>query len=324
MSERRFDPTTTEWVTFATERQDRTFLPPDDVCPLCPQRPGGPPTEIDRDDFDIAVFDNRFASLFPHPPMPDLAGDDLLRVEPSLGRCEVVVYTPEHNGSLAGLGSTGARTLVDVWRDRYQILGAEPGIHYVMPFENRGAVVGVTLSHPHGQIYAYPDVPPLPSRELAVARDYLARTGHCVQCDVTEREATSRLRVVAEVDSWIGYVPFWARFPYELRLLPRRHHASLASLSAAECDDLAELLVRVLSGYDRLFGFPLPYVMALHSSPTGGGDWDGVSHLHVELAPPNRSADRLKYLAGSELMGGAFITDLAPETTAATLRELCR
>ena len=324
MSERRYDPTTTEWVTFATARQDRTFLPPDDVCPLDPQRPGGPPTEIDRADFEIAVFDNRFPSLVPDPPDPDPVGDDLLRVARSYGRCEVVVYTPDHFGSLAGLGVARVRTLIDVWRDRYRILGAEPDIDYVMPFENRGAVVGVTLSHPHGQIYGYPDIPPLPARELAVAAEHLRRTGGCVQCDVVEREQRQAVRIVAESGGWVGYVPFWARFPYELRLVPREHRSSLTALSDDESDDLAELLVRVLSGYDRLFGFPLPYVMALHQAPTDGGDWDAVSHLHVELAPPNRSADKLKYLAGSELMGGAFITDIAPETTAATLRELCR
>ena len=195
----------------------------------------------------------------------------------------MVVYTPDHNGSLAGLGPIGARTLVDVWRDRYRILGSEPDIRYVMPFENRGAAVGVTLSHPHGQIYGFPDMPPLPSRELAVAGRHMAPTGHCVQCDVLDRERASGARVVAEVGSWIGYVPFWARFPYELRLLPNDHRSSLSALSSAESDDLAELLVRVLAGYDRLFGFPLPYVMAFHQAPTDGGDWEACQ-------PPARRA----------------------------------
>ncbi|MGH3743554.1 MAG: galactose-1-phosphate uridylyltransferase [Mycobacteriales bacterium] len=322
MSERRYDPTAAEWVTFASHRQDRTFQPPAAVCPLCPERPGGPPTEVGGRPFDMAVFDNRFPSYQPDPPQPDITGDDLLRVEPARGRCEVVVYTPDHEGSLAGLGPVGARTLVDVWTDRYRILGADPAVRYVLPFENRGVTVGVTLSHPHGQIYAYPEVPPRPARELAVATTYRRTTGRCVQCDVRDREQSLGARVVAEADGWLASVPFWARFPYELQLLPRRHRASLVDLDDAERDGLADLLVRVLTGYDRLFGFPLPYVLGVFQAPTDEGDWSAVSHVRVSICPPHRAADRLKHLAGSELLAGAFLTDIAPETAAATLRAL--
>ncbi|HEX7354488.1 MAG TPA: galactose-1-phosphate uridylyltransferase [Mycobacteriales bacterium] len=320
MSERRYDPTAAEWVTFASHRQDRTFQPAAEHCPLCPQRPGGPPTEVGPEPFDMAVFDNRFPSYQPNPPDPDVAGDDLLQVRRSYGRCEVVVYTPDHEGSLAGLGTAGARTLVDVWTDRSRILGADPAVAYVLPFENRGATVGVTLPHPHGQIYAYPEIPPRPARELAAAATHYRATGRCVHCDVREREESLGLRVVARADGWVASVPFWARFPYELQLLARRHRPSLDGLEDAERDGLADLLVRVLGGYDRLFGFPLPYVLGVYQAPTDGGRWDPVSHLRVSICPPHRAADRLKYLAGSELLAGAFLTDVAPEAAAATLR----
>lgn len=328
MSERRFDPTLGEWVTFATHRQDRTFLPPAEFCPLCPTKPGSEfPTEIPRADFDIAVFDNRFPSLQPDPPAPDVASTDLYPVEPARGRCEVVVYSADHSTTLAAAGYPTVRLLVDVWADRTAVLGGE-GHGYVMPFENKGEVIGVTLHHPHGQIYAYTDVPPRPLRELRAAADHRRRTGRCVECDVAAAETDGGDRVVAADGDWVAYVPFWARFPYEVRLAPRSHRTSLPTLGRAERDGLAATLTAVLRGYDALFGFSLPYVLAVHQRPAAAppalagwmGDWDEISHLHLEIDPPHRTETKLKYLAGSELMGGAFMTDAAPEDTAARLR----
>ena len=163
MSERRLDPTTGEWVTVASDRQDRTYQPDPAQCPLCPRRPGRPVTEIPRADFEIAVFANRFSSLRLDPPPPAVGGSSLLRVEPSFGHCEVVVYSADHNATLATVGRRRIHLLVDVWAQRTAELGGMAGIAYVMPFENKGEAVGVTLSHPHGQIYAYPEVRPGPS-----------------------------------------------------------------------------------------------------------------------------------------------------------------
>ncbi len=165
MSERRLDPTTGEWVTVASDRQDRTYQPDPAQCPLCPRRPGRPVTEIPRADFEIAVFANRFSSLRLDPPPPAVGGSSLLRVEPSFGHCEVVVYSADHNATLATVGRRRIHLLVDVWAQRTAELGGMAGIAYVMPFENKGEAVGVTLSHPHGQIYAYPEVPPRPQRD---------------------------------------------------------------------------------------------------------------------------------------------------------------
>ncbi|MCU4182882.1 galactose-1-phosphate uridylyltransferase [Acidiferrimicrobium sp. IK] len=323
MTERRYDPTTGEWVVVSTNRQDRTYLPgglPDGAaCPLCPTRPGGPVTEIPRSRFEMAVFDNRFPALTRDPPRPSVPGSALTPVAPAAGACEVVVYSDDHDASLASLGAPRARTLVEVWAARTAALRERPEVAYVMPFENRGAEVGVTLSHPHGQIYAYPDIPPRPALELRTARRHHQKHGSCVWCDLVAQEAGGP-RQVAAGGEWLAVVPFWARFPYQVELWPRRHATDVVDLTPTERAGLARLLVEVLEAYDRLWDFPLPYVMALHQRPTDGGDWETVSHLHVELSPPHRSATKLKHLAGSELAGGAFLTDVAPEDAAAQLR----
>jgi len=324
MTERRRDPTTGEWRMFAGHRQDRTFLPPEDHCPLCPTRPGRPATEIPLPAFDVAVFDNRFPALVANPPVPDVATSALYEVGPSVGANEVIVYSDDHHLQVADMDPAKIARIVDVWAERYDTLGQRDDIGYVLIFENRGEAMGVTLAHPHGQIYAYPDVPPRPQLELATALSYRAEHGTCVFCDVVAREQADGARVIAQNHGFVAFVPFAARYPYEVHVMARRHAPSIVSLSGPERQALANLLKVVLGAYDRLFGFPLPYVMAMHQSPTDGGAWSSVSHLHLELMPPHRTATKLKYLAGSELGGGAYINDTRPESTAAALRDATR
>lgn len=325
MRERRYDPTCDEWITFASDRQDRTYKPADDTCPLCPTLPGGPETEIPLAAFEVVTFDNRFPAFSPHPPEPEFedgpGGGGLYRVAPATGRCEVVVYSDDHFATFADLTHARIRMIIDVWADRWRALASEAGVGYVMPFENKGEVVGTTLLHPHGQIYAFPDIPPRPRRELDAARRHWHETGRCVRCDVIEAEARDGRRVVTASDDWIAWVPFWARFPYEVHVSPRRHVPALPGLTPAERDGLAGLLSLVTRAYDALWGFPMPYVMAIHQQPaTAGPQVRDFSHLRVEFAPPCRSPDKLKHLAGSELAAGAFVSDAAPEDTAAALR----
>ena len=315
VSERRYDPTHDEWVTFATHRQDRTYKPASDACPLCP---GG--LEVPDGPFDVVVFANRFPSLTPDPPEPDVAGTALVPVEPAYGHCEVVVFTDDHDATLASLGEERVRLLVDTWADRVTALGADPRVRYVLPFENKGEAVGVTLHHPHGQIYAYPDVPPRPAREQRAAAGHRARTGRCVFCDVVAHESDGP-RVVVAGTHFLAGVPPWARFPYEVDVWARAHVPSLPELLPEARDDLARVLARVLAGYDRFFGFSTSYLLGVHAAPTDGTDRD-VSHLHLEICPPHRGEGKLKYLAGSETFGGAFLTDVAPEVAAARLREV--
>jgi UDPglucose--hexose-1-phosphate uridylyltransferase len=313
---------TGEWTTFSTDRQDRTFLPVTEDCPLCPTRDPDRPTEVPAGDWQIAVFDNRWPALRADPPEPAVAGDDLFQVEPAVGAAEVVVFSPDHDASTATLSPEHLRLLVDVWAERYADLGSRPEVVYVFAFENRGEAIGVTLHHPHGQVYGYPDLPPRVLAQLTGARRHWQATGRCVWCDVVSAEEASAQRVVFTSERWTAYVPFAARYPYELHLTSRRHVPDLLALDDAGRHDLACSLSRVARAYDSLFGFPLPYVMSVHQRPTDGGDWADVTHLHVEFAPLHRTATKLKYLAGSETGAGAFIADVAPEAAAAELRAL--
>jgi len=319
--ERRWNPVLGEWVINAAHRQERTFLPRPEGCPLCPTRPGGPQTELARADFEIAVFENRFPALVSGATAHTARGSSITPVAPAIGTCEVVVYSPDHNAELAKASLRHLRHLVWVWAERTVALGARPDVAYVFPFENRGEAIGVTLHHAHGQIYAYPVVPPVITREIANARGHEAATGRCLWCDLLAQEEADGSRLVAVTSTWVAGVPFFARWPYEVHLVPRRHVGALGELDVEEVADLARCLKAVLQKYDALFGFPLPYVMAVHGRPTEV-DFDGPYHLHLEFYPPHRRADRLKYLAGSELGAGVFINDTFPEATAAELRAL--
>jgi UDPglucose--hexose-1-phosphate uridylyltransferase len=317
MSELRFNELRGEPVAYAIHRQDRTFLPTRDHCPLCPTRPGAPETEIPFPAYEIAVFDNRFPAF-----------------EAPRGVAEVVVYSDDHDASFGTLAPERAKALMWVWRHRYRELGARADVEYVFIFENRGVEVGVTLHHPHGQIYGYPFLPPVPALELAAD----ARLDGCAPCALLARELADGRRMLYENDGVLAYVPEAARWPYEVHVTMRAHRASLLACEAEELRMLAEALQRVVRGYDALFARPFPYVMAVHQAPTptlptsgGTGTQPDVraegaaggpaGHLHVEFYPPLRTAEKLKYLAGSEQGAGTFISDVLPEVSAAELRE---
>jgi len=297
MSERRVSELRGEEVVYAVQRQERTFLPARDHCPLDATRPGGPATEIPFPAFEIAVFDNRFPSF----EAPD-------------GAAEVIVYTDDHDASFGTLTAARAEALMWVWRHRYAELGARADIDYVFIFENRGVEVGVTLHHPHGQIYGYPFLPPIPLAELLADE----RRGGCAPCALLARELAERERIVHENDAAVVYVPYAARWAYEAHVVMRAHRPSLLDCEPAELSALASALQRLVRGYDALFQRPFPYVMAVHQAPTTGLH---EGHLHVEFYPPLRTAEKLKYLAGSEQGAGTFISDTLPEESAATLRE---
>jgi UDPglucose--hexose-1-phosphate uridylyltransferase len=321
VSERRWNPVLGEWVTTATHRQDRTFLPPRDFCPLDPTLPGKPPTEIEREDFEIVVFENKFPSFRLEPPARAVEGTPLTPVEPAVGVCEVVVYTPQHDATLASAALETIRRLIAVWAHRTLELGALPEVDYVFVFENKGEAIGVTLHHPHGQIYGYPEIPPLLQKEVASARRHIEEGEACLWCDLLDQELADGRRIVIETETWVAAVPFAARWPYEVHVIPRRHIGWLHELTDAEGEDLARTLKTLLLKYDALFGFSLPYIMAVHQRPTDRGGHEGY-HLHFEFLPPNRTATKLKYLAGSETAAGAFVNDTLPEDTAPQLREL--
>jgi UDPglucose--hexose-1-phosphate uridylyltransferase len=304
VSELRYEELRGEEVVYAIHRQDRTFLPSRDHCPLCPTVPGGPQTEIPFAAFEIAVFDNRFPAF-----------------EAPEGAAEVVVYSDDHDASLGTLAPARVEDLMWVWRHRYAELGARADVDYVYIFENRGVEVGVTLHHPHGQIYGYPFLPPVPRLELA-ADD---RLGGCAPCALLANELADGRRVLYENDGVVVYVPYAARWAYEAHVVMREHRASLLDCRPEELRMLADALQTLVRGYDALFERPFPYVMAVHQAPTAAREDTPPAaehgHLHVEFYPPLRTAEKLKYLAGSEQGAGTFISDTLPEESAAKLRE---
>jgi UDPglucose--hexose-1-phosphate uridylyltransferase len=313
MPELRFDPLRQEWISYATERNDRTFLPTR-FCPLCPSGANGS-SEAPFDDFEVVVFENRFPAVGPdrrngRPARP-----------PGVG-CEVIVYTPDHTLTFAHLPEQRVRMLIDVWADRYASLGSRPEVNYVFIFENKGEEIGVTLHHPHGQIYALPFVPPVAARELEASRDHLEAAGRCLHCEQVERELEGSRLLIAG-DSIAAFVPHAARWPFEVHVYPRRHVASIVELDDVERRALASALLQVTNAYDRHFSFSTPYVMAMHQAPTDGRKWP-QAHLHIEFYPPHRRVDRVKHLAGVELGAGTFVNDTRPEETAEQLRKAIR
>lgn len=314
-----------QWVINATHRQDRTYKPPAEYCPLCPTQPEAFPTEVPESDYEIVVFQNRFPSLVgTAPELPGQApppGDHLYAVAPGQGECEVVLYSAKHDGKLWELGLDRIRLLIDVWVDRFEELSKQREVQYVLIFENRGDAVGVTLSHPHGQVYALPFIPPIPERELHSARDHLAQTGNCLFCDVLAEERATEHRIIFENAHCTAFVPYFARFPYEVHLMPRRHVQSIADLTSQERTGLAEGLKDVVHRYDSLWETPMSYMMVMHQKPTDGQDHP-YAHFHIEFYPLNRAENRLKYLAGCESGAGTFVTDMAPEEQAQQLQQV--
>jgi len=310
--ELRWDPLLATWVMVASRRQERPLLP-EDHCPFCPGSGKVP------DDYDVYAYDNDFPALMPDPPQPDLAGDDLLPVKPSLGKCEVTLYSPDHDVTLPELPLDHVIRLVEHWQERYRVLGDIPGIEYVFIFENRGEAVGVTIHHPHGQIYAYPFIPLRIKAELESAAMHWRNKESCLICDLLQHERDAGERLVYRGDGLTAFVPSWAQYGYDVILAPDRHLGSLSEMGEGEKQGLALALRSVTGGYDSLFGFTFPYMMCMHQNPTDGGDYP-YFHFHIEFYPPMRDRDKLKYSASSETGAWAHINTTVPEEKAAELR----
>lgn len=283
MSDVRTDELSGATVVMAGSRQHRPNRP-SASCPFCVGGVEAP------EPYDVKAFPNRW---------PSFPGD----------RCEVVLYTPHHELTFPDLGVDGARRVVDLWADRTVALGARPDVAYVLVFENRGAEVGATIDHPHGQIYAYDRIPDVPLAELRGAR-----RGECPVCVPADRALA-----VADADGWRAWVPAASAYPYGLLLAPDVHRPDLASLDGPQRDGLAALLVDVLARLDRLFDTPLPYMLWAHQRPTDGGLWP-EAHLHLHVISPMRSPGVQRYVAAAELGSGTFVNPVVPEDAAAALR----
>lgn len=284
MSDVRIDELSGATVVMVGSRQHRPNRPATASCPFCVGGVEAP------EPYDVKAFPNRW------PSFPD-------------GRCEVVLYTPEHDLTFPDLGVDGARRVVDLWAERTAALGARPDVAYVLVFENRGDEVGATISHPHGQIYAYDEVPDVPLTELR-----RAARGECPSC-----EPVDDALAVAATGGWRAWVPAASAYPYALLLAPDVHRPDLPSLDGPQRDDLSALLVDVLARLDRLFEVPLPYMLWIHQRPTDGGLWP-EAHVHLHIVSPMRSPGVQRYVAAAELGSGAFVNPVVPEDAAAALR----
>lgn len=318
VAEMRLDSLTGDWISVAAARHNRAFLPPAHQCPLCPTTDENL-SEL-PDVFDVAVFENKSPSFGPDLLEEDdenysvVANLELGSTRKSVGRCEVVVFSPAHLGSLGEMPVERVRTVIEAWADRTAHLKTLPGVRQVFPFENRGQEIGVTLHHPHGQIYAYPYVTPRTAKVLQSIKAY----GPNLFADTLAFEQASE-RVLIKGEHFTAYVPFAGRWPVEIHLLPHRHVNDFTQLSSDECDELAETYSRLLGAMDRIYSTPTPYISAWHQAPLVAGG-ENV-RLQLQITSPRRAEDKLKYLAGSESAMGAFIADFPPEVTAKLIRE---
>ena len=311
-SQVRRDPLLGDSVAIASHRQGRTYHPPADECPLCPSE-GDRLSEIPDSSYDVAVFENRF---------PSLAGDS--------GRCEVVCFTSDHNSSFADLTEEQTRLVLEAWTDRTSELSHLPSVEQVFCFENRGAEIGVTLGHPHGQIYAYPFTTPRTALMLrSVAAHKEATGGENLFDDILEKELAGE-RLVLATDHWVAFVPYAAHWPYEVHLYPRRRVPDLLGLDEEARTEFPKVYLELLRRFDRIFGEgepPTPYIAAWHQAPFGTlEEFEGVNRddfaLHLELFTIRRTSGKLKFLAGSESGMSVFINDIQPESAAQRLREV--
>ena len=321
----RFDVLTGEWVTVAGHRMNRTFLPSQADCPLCPTRDPAHPSEVPDSDYDVVVFANRFPSYAPltvgpaeaaHPPA--LGPPD----RPAHGHCDVVVFSSDHAASVVDLPAERMRTIVEAWAQRTAVHSADPAVAQVFVFENRGQEIGVTLTHPHGQVYAYPFVPPRSAQLVAQARRHRQATGGDLLRDVLDAERDEGRRVVLQGEHFTAYVPRAARWPVEVHLAPHRDVPDLAALDDAERAELGVVYQELLRRLDRFHpGVPeAPYISGWHQAPTGPDR--ELGRLHLQLFSLLRAPGKLKYLAGSESGAGAWIVDTTPERIADRLREV--
>ncbi|WP_432753182.1 galactose-1-phosphate uridylyltransferase [Streptomyces sp. JL2001] len=305
-SEVRHDLLLGDSVVIASHRQGRTFHPPADECPLCPSRDGRR-SEIPADGYEVAVFENRF---------PSLAGE--------AGRCEVVCFTSDHDASFADLAPDRVALVLDAWTDRTAELAQRPGVEQVYCFENRGAEIGVTLGHPHGQIYAFPHTTPRTALMRRNAAEHRERTGRNLFDEVVARERADGARIVLEGEHWIAFVPYAAHWPYEVHLYPVRRVPDLRALDDAARTEFPQVYLELLRRFDRIFGPaepPTPYIAAWHQAPFTDDRREEFA-LHLELFTVRRASGKLKYLAGTESGMGAFMNDVPPESAAHRLREV--
>lgn len=316
MSQLRWNPLLKEWVIINPRRKSRPNLPSKITCPFCPGAPEVGPSA----DWKVLAIPNKFPSLG-HPDETASSDGALMKMRPGIGRCEVVIYTPSHETLLSSLELSLIEKIVEKWTERFRELGNLDEISYVLIFENKGRFIGVSLDHPHCQIYAFPFIPPVIERELKNAKEYGEAEGSCIFCDQINRELEEKARIVIENEEFLCFMPFYATWPYGTHIYPKKHVQSLLEFTPSMNTAFASIIKQVLAKYDKLFGEKLAYEMILHQAPTDGNEYL-YYHFHVEIYVQNRGKDKMKYLGGCEQGGGVFVNPALPEETAKELRNL--
>ncbi len=270
--------------------------------------------------YDVHLYPNDFAAFsFANEPYAEPGAGNLFQTTGAQGACDVVLYSPNHTELPSALTVAQWGKVVKLWTSRTEELRARPEVAYVQVFENTGVAIGVTMPHPHGQIYAFPFLPPLVATEVGSAAEFYSHAGACLHCRVLQEELADRRRIVAENAGFVAFAPFYGRFPAEVHIYARRHFGRLAEMNVRECQDLADMLSVVRRKYDNLYGFPMPLMMMVRQTPAHGEH--PYYHFHIQFLPIQRSATKLKYLAGIESGAGTFLNDTRAEDEAARLRD---
>jgi UDPglucose--hexose-1-phosphate uridylyltransferase len=289
---------------------------PKDWCPFCP----GPDNDKVPASFDVLKYDNDFPALSQNPPEMDDVATSIYKTAPSYGKCEVILYSPEHTVTLPELSEEHVRKLVDLWTERFEELSHDEKIKYVFIFENRGDVVGVTMPHPHGQIYGYSFIPKKLELELSSSKEHHENTGHCLLCDMLNDEVNDGRRVIFENEDFICFLPFFSEYPYGVYIASKAHKQYLTEFNEREKNNLAKAVREAAGTLDNLFGYTFPYMMCMHQGPVNSGDTSDYYHFHIEFFPPMRSAEKQKFNASSETGAWAHCNPTAPEATSEELR----
>ncbi|MBE7030922.1 MAG: galactose-1-phosphate uridylyltransferase [Ruminococcaceae bacterium] len=313
MAELRWNPLIKDWVMIASHRQNRPQMPKD-WCPFCPGSGKVP------DDYEVYKYDNDFPALSQNPPMPDDVATELYPVKEAYGKCEVILYSPNHTITLPELSTPHVRKLVDLWTERFSEISKDEKIKYVFIFENRGAVVGVTMPHPHGQIYGYSYIPKKIELELDACKEHFDQKHSCLICDMLADEQKAGSRIIAENEHFVAFLPFFSEYPYGMYIAAKSHKQNLTQFNDEEKDALAAIVRDAAGTLDSLFDYAFPYMMCMYQNPVNGEDVSDYYHFHIVFYPPMRSADKQKFNASSETGAWAHCNPTAPEEKAEELR----
>jgi UDPglucose--hexose-1-phosphate uridylyltransferase len=313
MYELRWNPVLKWWVMVSSERQNRP-LTPKDYCPFCPGSGKIP------DKYEVMSYDNDWPILSPDPPKVAPLDSSIFKNAKSYGKCEVILYSPEHNSSLGELSDESIEKLIELWVNKYIELGEKDFIKYVFIFENRGEEVGVTITHPHGQIYGFPFIPKKIEIELSSCKEYSDTSQKNLYLEILKEELRQKKRIVDENKCFVTFVPYFADYPYQVFIVPRKKRLSLDEFGSEEKTLLGKSLKRIVNTYDNLFDRDFPYMMCFHQKPTDGRDYS-YYQFHIEFYPPLRSGETQKFNASSETGSWTHGNPTSPEEIAKELRK---